>query len=225
MKKRVKWFSFIVIIMISFFSAGVGVLADDDDDNERYEYRGFNEEHEGSQQRGYEEADDDEEYGEEEYEEEGGYSDGYDNQQAVTTQSGFWNFWIREAISSQDTNLPIQEPGDVAVKVNGVSVGPIHIVPQNGQLLVPGEQVAKLLNAKTDFYPKSRILSISKNKTELIVRAGSNAAYENKNKTPMPIQAQYIETALYIPVSVVANSLGYRVSWNETEQSLILENI
>ncbi|WP_318505010.1 hypothetical protein [Bacillus sp. T3] len=152
MKKRVKWFSFIVIIMISFFSAGVGVLADDDDD-ERYENRGFNEEHEGSQQRGYEE-DDDDEYGEEEYEEEGGYSDGYDNQQAVTTQSGFWNFWIREAISSQDTNLPIQEPGDVAVKVNGVSVGSIHVVPQDGQLLVPGRTSSQAFECQNEFLSK-----------------------------------------------------------------------
>lgn len=224
MKKKVKWFSFIVIIMISFFSAGVGVLADDEDDDDRYEYRGFQEEHEAGYQHGYEEDDDEEEY-EEEFEEDSGYSESYDNQQAAPTQSGFWNFWIREAISSQDTNLPIKEPGEVAVKVNGVSVSTVHVVPQDGQLLVPGQQVAKLLNAKTDFYPKSRILVISKNKTELIVRAGSNAAYENKNKTPMPIQAQYIETALYIPVSVIANSLEYRVSWNETEQSLILENI
>lgn len=41
----------------------------------------------------------------------------------------------------------------------------------------------------------------------------------------MPMQAQYIETSLYLPVSVVANALGYRVSWNEAENSLMIDNI
>jgi hypothetical protein len=224
-RKWIKWFCLITILTGSFLTAGLSVMADDDDD-ERYENHGYYEERgEGNRyenNEGYEnDGDDDEGY----EDEEGGYEQGYGNEQTVPTQRGYWNFWIREAISSQDTNLPVTQPGEVVVKINGVSAGNIHIVPQDGQLLIPGEQVAKLLNAKTEYYPKSRILVISKNKSELIVRAGSNAAYENKNKTPMPMKAQYIETALYLPISVVANTLGYRVSWDDAEQSLILENL
>lgn len=218
--KKLKWFGVIGILLLSFFTATVGVLADDDDDDERYERSGYQEEYHGGD-------DDDEEY-EDEYEgEDRGYfgdgNGGYEN--SLSVQNGYWNFWVREAVSTQNTNLPITQAGEITVKVNGTDAGKIHVVPQEGQLLVPGEQFAKLLGAKTDFYSKSRILVVTKSKTELIVRAGSNAAYENKNKTPMPIQAQYIETSLYIPVSVIANALGYRVSWNEVEQVLSIDNI
>lgn len=215
--KKFKWFGVVGILLVSFFTAAVGVLADDDDDDENYERRDYYEEyHDGDNDEEYEDEDEDEDY----YEDGTG---GYEN--SLPIQNGYWNFLVREAVSSPNTNLPITQAGEITVKVNGADAGKIHVVPQVGQLLVPGEQFAKLLGAKTDFYSKSRILVVTKSKTELIVRAGSNAAYENKNKTPMPIEAQYIETSLYIPVSVIANTLGYRVTWNEVEQVLCIDNI
>lgn len=214
-KNKLKWIVFLFILVIGAFSAQLGVLADDDDDDER----GYYEEN-GRNQYEDEEDEDKDNYEEEDgyYEEDGGY------QQQSPTQKGYWNFWIREAVSSQDPQLPITSPSDVKIKTDGL-ISSIHVVPRDGQLLVPGDKIAKLMNAKVDFYEKSRILVITKNNAELIVRAGSNAAYENKNKTPMPIQAQFIEKSLYIPISVAANSLGYRVFWNEAEQSLVLENL
>lgn len=217
-KRRLKWLSFFIIVMIGALSSGIGVFADDDD--EREEDRKAFENYEDYDD--HQDYDDDDEYDDDEEDYEEGYGEGY--QTSILAEKGYWNFWIREAVSSQDTELPILQPADVTIKTNGVP-GSIHVVPKEGQLLVPGDKVAKLLKAKSVFYPNSRILIISNNNSELIVRAGSNAAYENKIKTPIPIQAQYIEKSLYIPISVAANSMGYRVSWNEAEQSLILENL
>lgn len=222
MKKLLVFFA---TVMITLFSAGIAVMAEHWHGEEEEGTRSFYEEHEEYEENhefdGYKDDDEDDD---ELYEEGDEYGDGYDTQQTTQSQTGYWNIWIREAIASQDSDLPISQPGEVIIKVNDVSSN-IHVVPQEGQLFVSGEQVAKLLNVKSTFFPKSQILVISNKQTELIVRAGSNAAYENKNKTPMPIQAQYIEKSLYLPISVITNALGYRVTWDETQQSLILESI
>jgi hypothetical protein len=226
MKKKMKLAAFLMITIITAFSAGIGVLADDDE-HEKKEHR-YYEDHE---QHGWFQGEDEEKY-EREYEDEDdefyeendrGWAEN-EMQQTMPQKQGYWNFWIRAAIASPANNLPISVPGDAAIIING-NPGTIHVIPHDGQLLVSGKEMAKLLGAKTEFYTKSRILVMKKDNTELIVRAGSNAAYENNNKTPMPTEAQYIEKSLYLPISVAANALGYRVSWNEEEQSLILENL
>jgi hypothetical protein len=215
--KKGKWLGFLIILLLGAFSTGITAFADDDDDDDKKErYRSTYEKNEDYD-------DDDDGQGDYYDDEEEGYGEGsYSN--PVYTQKGYWNFWIREATSTQDSELPITTPGDVKVKTNGVD-GSIHVIPQDGQLLISGEQLANLIDAKSTFYSKSRILIITKDNSELIVRAGSNAAYENKNKTPMPIQAQFIEKSLYIPISVAANSMGYRISWDEAQQALIMENL
>ena len=75
------------------------------------------------------------------------------------------------------------------------------------------------------FYEQSRILEVSKGNEELIVRAGSNATYENRVKTPMPSKALYYEKSIYLPLSVIANSMGYRVSWNQEKETIVLQEI
>ena len=38
-------------------------------------------------------------------------------------------------------------------------------------------------------------------------------------KTPMPSKALYYEKSIYLPLSVIANSMGYRVSWNQEKET------
>ena len=110
------------------------------------------------------------------------------------------------------------------IELNGKSEL-FFIVPQYGELLVSGEKITKFMDAKCTFYEQSRILEVSKGKEELIVRAGSNAAYENRVKTAMPSKALYYEKSIYLPVSVIANSMGYRVSWNAEKETIVLQEI
>lgn len=217
---KVKWVSLLIILIVGTFSAGGGVLADHDEEEKgehssNYEERDHRNDH-------YE--DDDDDFYEEDDDNDHWDGTGGDVQSQIPPQTGYWNFWMREAVSTEGTQLPITTPTDVKITINGVA-NSIHAVPQDGQLLVPGEQFAKLISAKTNYYSKSKILVMTNNSSELIVRSGSNAAYENKNKVPMPIKTQYIEKSLYLPISVVANAMDYKVSWNEVEQSLILENL
>ena len=83
--------------------------------------------------------------------------------------------------------------------------------------------MADLLGVKSKFYNQSRILELSDDQEELIVRSGTNAAYENMVKTPMPTTAIYYEKTVYLPVSVIANAFGYSVNWDENNEMFILE--
>jgi hypothetical protein len=65
---------------------------------------------------------------------------------------------------------------------------------------------------------------ITKDQNELIVRADSNAAYENRVKNPMPVKAASYEKTIYLPISVAANALGYRINWDAGSNTIMMES-
>ena len=214
MKTRlVKWTLLVFILFLTFQS--VNIVKADDDEYEEYErHDKYREEHDD---------DDDDEY--EEYERD-------DDRQfevrnlpfSESIQPSLWNTWTRDASTGLNETLPFQEAKEVPIELNGKSEL-FYIVPQYGQLLVSGEKITKFIDAEFTFYEQSRILEVSKGNEELIVRAGSNVAYENRVKTPMPSKALYYEKSIYLPLSVIANSMGYRVSWNQENETIILQEI
>lgn len=171
----------------------------------------------------YDDHDDDYGYGEN-YgdDDEDGYATPYES---TGSQNTFWNIWTRDLNGSTSNNdLPIQEAQDVKIQLNNQSES-LYMVPQNGQLLVSGAKMAKLIGVEQKFYEQSKILELSKGDTELVVRAGTNAAYENMIKTPMPTRAFYYENSVYLPVSVIANAFGLRVSWDANKETIILQQL
>jgi hypothetical protein len=200
-KLLVLFFAFILTI-----SLGVSVLADDEHEKKNHEKTG----------EYYEKSDDDEEYDTEFY-----------NQQGATTtamQEDYWYIWSRKPINNPNNSLPIAAPAELTVSVNGNSTK-LYFIPREGQLLVSGEKIASLLGAKSQYYPQSKILVVTREKYELIVRADSNAAYENRTKNPMPVRASSYENTVYLPVSVAANALGYRLTWDPGSNTLICVSI
>lgn len=137
------------------------------------------------------------------------------------TQPSYWNIWTRDTTVATNDNLPIQEAQKVTVEVNGKSEK-LLVIPSNGQLLVSGEKMAQLLGVKYKFYEQSRILEMSTDNEELIVRANTNAAYENMVKTPMPTKAVFYENSVYLPISVMSNTFGYSVNWNADKSTFVL---
>lgn len=197
----------LLFTFILTFSIGASVLADDDEHEKR--------EHE--QHGEYYEKSDDEEY-----------EDGNFKTQGTTTntviQDDYWYIWSRQPINNSKKSLPITAPSELAVNVNG-SVTKLYFIPQEGQLLVSCDAVANLLGAQAKYYPQSKIMVITKDKSELVVRAGSNAAYENRVRNPMPVMAATYENTLYVPVSVITNAMGYRLNWDPGSNTLICVSI
>lgn len=199
MKKN--WLA-IFLCILSILALSTSVLADDDDDDhEKYEY--------------YQKSED---------------QDNDNNEQkwnAVTetpVTTDYWNIWSREAWNNPNKSLPISEAQEVSVMIGDKETS-LYFIPQEGQLLVSANAIATAFDAKATWYPQSKICTLKKANHELIVRAGSNAVFEDKVRTPMPTIAVAYEKSVYLPVSVAANALGYRVLWNETKQAIIFQAI
>jgi hypothetical protein len=202
-KKRKKMISiFVTCFMI--FTIGTSVLADDDHEHENEM---------GKNHEKYERDDD---------------TKREDQKQIQIIQQqqqvDYWNIWSRKPRNNQDNLLPITSPSELKVMVNHKEFN-LFFIPQHGQVLVSGEAIANVLGAEANYFVQTNICILKKDNHELIVRAGSNAAYENRVKTPMPVQAQVLENSVYLPVSVAANALGFRVSWDETTKTILFQSI
>lgn len=221
MKKRIfKWTLSVCMLSFIFQSVPIAKADHDDYDHDYYEnekYERHEKDHDRWKVKEHDDWKDDEKEWEKEWE-------GPSYKQEQQMQPSYWNVWTRDTSTSLTEKLPFQEAKEVAVEVNGKSKN-LYVVPFNGQLLVPGKKMAQLLGLEAKFYKQSRILEVTKDKDELIVRAGSNAAYENMIKTPMPSQALYYEKSVYLPISVIANAFGYRVNWDEATGTISLKNI
>jgi hypothetical protein len=221
MKKRIfKWILTVCLLLLIFPSVQI-VKADDDDDDERYEKYERKDDWKSKKYEWEDEDVDEEEWeDDDDWEKEGNQTSLPDSQM----QPSFWNVWTRDSSTSLTENLPFQEAKEVTVDINGKSES-LYVVPMNGQLLVSAEKTAKLLGLEAKFYKQSRILEVSNDKEELIVRAGTNVAYENMVKTPMPAKALYYEKSVFVPISVIANAFGYRVNWDEATGTITLNEI
>ncbi|MFZ7942200.1 copper amine oxidase N-terminal domain-containing protein [Neobacillus sp. 19] len=203
MNQKWKKLTMLLSIILTLFTLGTGVMADDDDgDDEKHEYF---------------QNDNDYDYDDDDWE-------APQNQIINQQQTEYWNIWSREARNNPDNPLPIIEPAELSITVNNKETS-IYFIPQDGQLLVSAEAIADVLGAEVKFYYQSKISVLTKDNHELIIRAGSNAAFENKIKTPMPIKAASYEQSVYLPVSVAANALGYRVTWDENKKTLMFQYI
>ncbi|WP_307257785.1 copper amine oxidase N-terminal domain-containing protein [Oikeobacillus pervagus] len=202
------------------------VHADDDDDDEKYYEHHDDEKYYKRKWKEKEHRDDEKYYKKEKWKEEEDHDDDDDyGEDGGDRKTSHWYLWDRE-LSTYKGSLPFIEPKTITLKKRQ-SKEPlsIYIVPSQGELFIPGKEVSTFLGAKTNFYKTSRILEVKQGETELISRAGSNVIYENRTKTPMPAKATYIHGDVYLPISVLANGLGYSVEWNEKEQVMNLQKM
>ncbi|WP_042454197.1 copper amine oxidase N-terminal domain-containing protein [Neobacillus dielmonensis] len=214
---RWKRFMMLVAGLFLVFSIATTVVAEhDENEHEKFEFH----------QKDHDEDDEDDEDDENEEADSRDWLQEQQQKQTVNLQqTEYWNIWSREPRNNPaNHNLPIQTPDEIPA-IAGNNQANVYAIPQNGQLLVAGEAIAELLGGESVLYPESKICVLSRQGRELIVKAGSNAVYENKMKTPMPVQAAVYENTVYIPISVAANALGYRVVWDATNNALIFQSI
>lgn len=197
----------IVLIAASLTTNGVVVHADDHKhEDKKYE-----------KYKDYDEDDYDEEYYDDEEET-------YYFQDAVS-EKGIWNIWSRTVTADKEI-LPFTNSQNVTFKLDGTNkVLNVFVIPKDGEFFVPGKAIAQVLGAKATFYQASKILEIQDQANELIYRAGTNVAYDNNVKTPIPAQAFYVNEELYVPISTITNGLGYIAEWQESTQTFIGHSI
>lgn len=193
---------------------------DEEDDDDNYDYY---EKGEGEYERHHEKYEDDDE---DEYEQNQDYYY-YDQQQPqVNVVNESWYKWSRSAAEPTETTaLPISQAAEISLKLNNEEPITVGAIPNVSQLLVPVEEVAKYLGAKTVVYPNSEIIEINKGNMQLIVRNNTKVVYENMRKTPMQAQIVKKNDVYYMPISVLANGLGFQINEKTTNNQILLEGV
>lgn len=204
----------IVLIAASFTTSGAVVHADD----HRHEDKKY------EKYKDYDDDEDDYEYSEEYYDDDENEGDTYYFQDVVS-EKGTWNIWTR-TVSADKEILPFTNSQNVTFKLDGTNkVLNVFVIPKDGEFFVPGKTIAQALGAKAAFYQASKILDIQDQANELIFRAGTNVAYDNNVKTPIPAQAFYVNEELYVPISTITNGLGYIAEWQANTQTFVCHPI
>ncbi|MCZ0757016.1 copper amine oxidase N-terminal domain-containing protein [Anoxybacillus sp. J5B_2022] len=223
-------------LILTAYSSNISpVHADDDDKYEEkvkeYEYKNDDEaKYEDDYDREYDEKYKDEDDYDHEYDEkykDEDQSEEYYQQNVkiqekrtiVKVKREYWYKWSRSAnIPNEYATTPISSKQTVPIYLE--SKDPLYItaIPVQGQIFVPFEDTAKYLGASVTVYPNSQIGEIQLNHRHLIVKNGTRVAYENMKKTPMPLPIFSENGELYIPISVLANGLGFQVAWTKQQQ-------
>ncbi|MDQ0163202.1 copper amine oxidase N-terminal domain-containing protein [Aeribacillus alveayuensis] len=222
---------FSILSFIFFISATAGFHAafvQADDDEKEYEGRIEEYEHENDDD---DEHNDEERYEDEyakEFKEERNANDNYYKQNSGTYENRivlkqeYWYKWSRSPEAPDKfAATPISSEKTVPIQFKEKDLLYTNVVPMEGQLFVPLEETAQHLGASVIVYSTSKIAEIKLNDKLLIVKNGSRAAYENMKKTPMPLPIFEKNQKLYIPISVLANSLGFQVTWTKQQQILV----
>jgi hypothetical protein len=202
------------LIFTAYSSQISPVYADDD---EKYEYKLEN----GDEDR-YE---DDYDYEDEEEHKDGYRSEEYYwknikvQEERTSVKREYWYKWSRSAdLPDEYVATPISSKQTVPIYLE--SKAPLYttVIPMQGQIFVPLEDTAKYLGASVIIYPNSQIGEIQLGHHHLIVKNGTRVVYENMRKTPMPLPIFSEKGKLYIPISVLANGLGFQVTWTKQQQ-------
>lgn len=213
------------LLSSSILSYSIVAKADDDHEEKGY-YNNYEENR-------YEEHDDHDEYenyhdDDEDYEEYEENEDYYynDQQQQINVVKESWFKWSRSAVDPNEiAPLPISQAAEVSLKLNNEEPIKIEAIPDGSQLLVPVKEVGKYLGAKTIIYPKSEIVEISKDNLQLIVRNNTKVVYEDLKKTPMQAQVIKKNDQYYMPISVLANGLGYQIIETTTNNQIDIKGV
>lgn len=204
MKRNNKLLTFL-LLFVFIFTPQQGSYADDDKHDEKEHEK--HEKHEKHKKK-------------EGHESEEGYEK--NEKQIVNTQKEVWHTWSKlSALSIAYEQSPITTQQQIRMQKENEKECLLEVLPYQGQILVPVQEVAAYLGAEVYEYRRISAVEVIQQKKHLIFKEGSRAVYEDMYKTPMPTAAITYNSKIYVPVSVIANALGWDITWNENQTILL----
>lgn len=104
----------------------------------------------------------------------------------------------------------------VTIKVNGVAIAGDAYVAPPGITMIPARGVLEKMGAGVSWDDSDQSVGVSLGENRLTLRAGSSTATVNGSRVTMQRAAEIIDGRTYIPLRFVAESLGARVGWDQT---------
>lgn len=134
-----------------------------------------------------------------------------------------WLTWKRTNEKNPSATLPFTGQTTIPVQVNNQLSKTLTVIPVNGQAFIQASDFSSLLDATVTYYDKIGVVEVVKQNKELLFKLQSNVAYENMTKTPIEEAPFVIDNELYLPINVLANGLGYSLTWNEQTKTMIVK--
>lgn len=229
MKNAIKLILSMVLVFTTVSFLYTSVQADDDDEKEydEHKYKEYDDdrykEKEHDKHKYKEEHDDYDER--EKYNDENQMENPIDqpiNRTNVVKES--WNKWSRlSTVGVAQEQLPLKQSMNVKIQ-NGDQTISILAYPYKSEILVPIKSTAELLGADVIIYEKISAIEIAYQQKQLIARLGSRAVYENGLKIPMIVPVLSYDNQLYAPISMLADGLGYTVTYEPQKGFIFTQN-
>lgn len=132
-----------------------------------------------------------------------------------------WQVWNPENSYVENKYSAIQEAKQIFIESN-LRQKEIHVIPFDGQILVPLEEITEFLDAQLTYYDTIGVAEVKKGDTEFLFKLNKVVAFENMKKVVIPSPLQIQENELYLPINVIANGLGYQLSWDEEKSTITI---
>ena len=105
---------------------------------------------------------------------------------------------LRVVVNGEEVNFPDGKP----------------FIDENGRTEVPVSFVSKALGAQVQWTAKEKLVTINRNKDEVLIRIGDKTIYVNGQKVIMDTKAIIKDNRTYVPAKYIADSLGGKITWD-----------
>lgn len=94
---------------------------------------------------------------------------------------------------------------------------------ENDRTLVPLRSVFESMEADVNWNGQEQQVTVDKDGLHMVLTIGSNTAYVNGTAETMDVAPRLVNDRTMIPVRFVSEKLGYRVDWDGSSQTVIIE--
>jgi len=110
----------------------------------------------------------------------------------------------------------------INVVINGKVLDNASAVIINGRVLVPYRAVGNALACDISWDNDTRTVKVKRNKTILQLVVDSNTTYLNGKILTLDVPSKIINDRLYLPLRLVAESLGAKVLWEAPKSTVAI---
>ncbi|MHC1723515.1 MAG: serine hydrolase [Aminipila sp.] len=96
-------------------------------------------------------------------------------------------------------------------------------VMEKERMLVPYKEIAKALGAEATWNETKKMVTIIKGNKTLMFTIADQYAIVNGNKMTLDIPATMVNDNVYIPVRFICENLGYKVNWDNQQNTMYID--
>lgn len=120
--------------------------------------------------------------------------------------------------------LDYQPPEAIRVFLNGEALG-FEVLPEikNDRTMIPARFLFEKLNAKVEWLAETEEIAVTGGGHQILFRIGSDAAVVDGEETLLDAPPYLSQDRTMIPLRFLTESLGYRVTWEEERNLVVIE--